>query len=181
MFRSFLVIVLLVAGFALPKVFAQESPEALNVRASQLIDSTMASLNIRAERFNEELAKINAVKPLDVASIGKEVIPKNREKIKDFLNYLEVYRTLCAQQQKEIEDTVNAFKVKVPARYKTAFLKDFLDAYDLDQSTFVKYTQALTKVFMNMDAVLAFLDQSNVTTKDKKTSIFEQRRIREVQ
>ena len=149
-------------------VRAQYDPDALNALGSQLIDSTMASLNIRAQRFNEELAKINALKPMDVTSLAKETIPKNRAKIKEFLSFLEVYRAESATLRQGIEDTVNALRSHMPSRHQASFMKEFLDAYDLDQNAFDKYTLALTKVFTNINAALDYIDQSDVTIKDNK-------------
>ena len=168
MLRSFLALILFVSVIGISQVRAQDDPDGLNIRASRLIDSTMAALNLRAQRFNEELAKINAVKPLDVTSLGKEVIPNNRGKVKDFLGYLEVYRSLSGKQKEEVEDSVTVLKAKMPSRHRATFLKDFLEAYNLDQSAFDKYILALTKVFTNINAALAFIETSNVTIKDTK-------------
>ena len=155
-------------SFSAPSVHAQDDPNSLVVRASRLIDSTMASLNIRAQRFNEELAKANALKPLEVASLAKETIPKNREQLKDFLSYLDVYRTLSHKLQEDVEDSVKNLRSKMSAHHRATFMQEFLDAYDMDQTAFNKYTVALTKVFTNINAVLAFIETSNVTTKDNK-------------
>jgi hypothetical protein len=147
---------------------AQDDPDGLNIRASRLIDSTMAMLNIRAQRFNEELAKVNILKPLDAASLTKELAPKNEEMIKDFLNYLDVYRSLGERQRQEIEDSVKALRSKMPSHHRASFLQEFMDAYTMDQTAFDKYTLALTKVFTSINAVLAFMETSTVTTKDNK-------------
>lgn len=169
MLRSlFFVSALFFFSFITSPLSAQDDPDALVIRATHLIDSTMASLNIRAQRFNEELAKVNALKPLEVASLVKETIPKNREKIKDFLSYLEVYRSLSHKMNEEIEDSVKNLRSKMSVHHRAAFLKEFLDAYDMDQSAFDKYTLALTKVFTNINAVLAFMETSTVTMKDNK-------------
>ncbi len=166
MLRSFFAVVILI--FTFDALRAQDDPDALSLRASQLIDSTMASLNIRAQRFNEELAKINAVKPLEITSLAKEVVPKNREKVKDFLNYLEVYRSLSGKQRQEVEDSANSLREKMPSRHQATFLKDFIEAYEMDQNAFDKYTLALTKVFTNINAVLLFIETSKMTIQDTK-------------
>jgi hypothetical protein len=168
MLRSFFAFILLVSVLRISPAHAQNDPDALTARASRLIDSTMASLHFRAQRFNEELAKINAVNPLDIASHGKDVVPKNREKVKDFLGYLEVYRQLSGQQKQEVEDSTSALRAKMPSRHQATFLKDFQEAYDLDQSAFDKYTIALTKVFTHIDTALAFIETSKVEVKDNK-------------
>ena len=168
MLRPLFIFALFFFSFAISPLRAQDDPDALVIRASHLIDSTMASLNIRAQRFNEELAKVNALKPLEIASLAKETIPKNREKIKDFLSYLDVYRALSNKMSEEVEDSVNNLRSKMSSHHRASFLKEFLEAYDMDQSAFEKYTLALTKVFTNINAVLAFMETSNVTTKDNK-------------
>ncbi|MDP4220774.1 MAG: hypothetical protein Q8896_10080 [Bacteroidota bacterium] len=167
-----LVVITLFAGAS--PIRAQDDPDAINIRASHLIDSTMASLNIRAQRFNEELAKINALKPLEVSSLAKDVIPKNREKIKDFLSYLDLYRSLSSKMKQAIEDSVMTLRMKMPKSHREKYLQDFLDAYSLDQTAFDKYTLALTKVFTNVDAVLAFLETSNVKIDDGKLQFSSQ-------
>jgi hypothetical protein len=168
MFRFLFTILFFIGATGVSSVRAQDDPDGLNIRASHLIDSTMAMLNIRATRFNEELAKVNVLKPLDAASLTKEFIPKNEERIKDFLNYLDVYRSLSERQKQEVEDSVSLLKSKMPSNHRVGYLKEFLDAYNMDQSAFDKYTLALTKVFTNINAVLAFIETSKVTTKDNK-------------
>ena len=168
MIRSFFALILVVSVIGISPAHAQDDPDALNARASRLIDSTMAALNLRAQRFNEELLKVNAAKPLEVTSLVKDVIPKNRGKVKDFLDYLEVYRSLSAKLKREVEDSVNKLRAKMPSRHQATFLKDFQEAYDLDQSAFDKYILALTKVFTNINAALAFIETSNVAIKDNK-------------
>ncbi|MEP7235300.1 MAG: hypothetical protein ABI778_08390 [Ignavibacteriota bacterium] len=179
MIRSFIAALLILGSSFVSIAHAQDSPDALNIRASRLIDSTMASVNIRAERFNEELTRVNAIKPLDAASLTKEVIPGNMEKVKDFLSYLDLYRSLCAKQRQEVVDSATALKSKMPSRYKETFLKEFIDAYDLDQSSFIKYTQALTKVYTNINLALAFVEQSHVTVKDNKLQFSDKKEYEE--
>lgn len=140
----------------------------VSARASRLIDSTMASLNLRANRFNEELSKVNVLKPLDVASMTKEIIPGNKEKIKDFLNYLEVYRTLSDRQAADIEDSVKKIRSGMPSKLQSAFMKEFMEAYTLDQTAFNKYTLALTKVFTKVTEILTFVENSKVKVENNK-------------
>ena len=168
MLRSFLAFFLVVSFIGTAQVRAQDDPDGLNVRASYLLDSTMAALNLRAVRFNEELDKINAVKPLDVSSLDNDMIPKNREKVKDFLEYLAVYRALSEKLKQTVEDSVNTLRAKMPSRHKATFLKDFQEAYDLDQGTFDKYILALTQVFQNIYITLGFIENSGVTYNGTK-------------
>jgi len=168
MIRSILVIFCTVSLFNVSLVHAQDPVDIANARGSALIDSTMASLNIRAQRFNEELSKVNALKALDVPSLAKDIIPKNKEKIKDFLNYLDVYRELSKQLMEATDDSVEALRILLPKRLKAGFMEDFLEAYKLDQNAFDKYTLELTKVFTNVTKALTYLETSKVTIVDKK-------------
>ncbi len=166
--RSLFVYIIVFFAITISSARGQDSPDALVNRASQLIDSTETMLNIRAQRFNEEMVKMNALKPLEIVSLAKETIPKSREKIKDFLSYLEVYRSLSAKMKKEIDDSVSNLRSKMSAHHRASFLKEFLDAYDLEQSALDKYTVGLTKFYTNINAVLEFIETSNVTLKDNK-------------
>jgi len=168
MIRLFSAIFSSIVLFSTLSLYAQDPVDIANARGSALIDSTMASLNIRAQRFNEELAKVNALKALDVPSLTKDIIPKNKEKIKDFLDYLDVYRELSKQLMQATVDTVTELKNLMPKRLKAAFMEDFLDAYKLDQNTFDRYTLELTKVFTNVVKALTYLETSKVTIVDKK-------------
>ena len=126
-------------------------------RASRLIDSTMSAINLRAERFNQELQVINQTKPLDAASLTPEKIPSSITKVKDFLGYLEVHRALSVRLRKMTDDSVKAMRSEMPTRVREDFLKEFLEAYHKDQESFDKYTLALTKVYVNVSEVLKFL------------------------
>ncbi len=168
MLRYILATALSVLLLCTTTLHAQDDPDAIQIRASKLIDSTMASLNIRAQRFNEELASINATKPLEGTSLAKENIAKNREKINDFLSYLDVYRSLSQQLKEKVEDSVNLLRAKMPSHHRATFLQEFLSAYNMDQSAFDKFTLALTKLYTNINAVVEFIEKSSVTTKDNK-------------
>ena len=132
-------------------------------RASRLIDSTMSAINLRAERFNQELQVINQTKPLDAASLTPEKIPISITKVKDFLGYLEVHRALSVRLRKMTDDSVKAMRSEMPTRVREDFLKEFLEAYHKDQESFDKYTLALTKVYVNVSEVLKFLAGAKIS------------------
>jgi hypothetical protein len=159
---------ILVFFITVSSVQAQDPVDIASARASALIDSTMASLNLRAQRFNEELAKVNALKALEVSSLAKDIIPKNIEKIKDFLNYLDVYRSLSKKLMESTEDSVHILKEMMPSKMRESFLKEFMDAYRLDQNSFDKYTLALTKVFTQVNKVLTFAENSKIAIENNK-------------
>jgi DNA integrity scanning protein DisA with diadenylate cyclase activity len=137
-------------------------------RASQLIDSTMSAVNLRAERFNEEIAKVNALKALDVPAFAKDTIKRNKEKIKDFLEYLEVYRSITNKLIDAVEDSVKELRQMMPRNERADFLKDFEDAYQLDQKAFTDYTLALTKVFTGVKKILDFMEDADIKLEGKK-------------
>lgn len=148
---------------------AQVNPdEEVQMRAYTLIDSTISSLNIRTMRFNEELQKVNVIKKLDGSTLGKDVITENKQRIKDFLNYLEVYRTVSTRLKKDVEDSVEEIRKGMPSRIRNAFSKEFLEAYTMDQEAFEKYTLALTKFFSNVMDLFIFMETSKVAIKDNK-------------
>ncbi len=135
----------------------------MSTRASRLIDSTMGAINLRAERFNQELQVINQTKPLDAASLTPEKIPISITKVKDFLGYLEVHRALSVRLRKMTDDSVKAMRSEMPTRVREDFLKEFLEAYHKDQESFDKYTLALTKVYVNVSEVLKFLAGAKIS------------------
>lgn len=160
--------VIIILSYAAP-LQAQVNPdEEVQMRAYTLIDSTISSLNIRTMRFNEELQKVNVIKKLDGSTLGKDVIAQNMQRIKDFLNYLEVYRTLSTKLKKEVEDSVEEIRKNMPSRIRNAFSKEFLDAYTMDQAAFEKYTLALTKFFSDVMDLFVFMETSKVAIKDNK-------------
>lgn len=176
MIRTFFAAIILFLACGAASVYAQGDPLlAVNARALRLIDSTNSMLNLRYQRFNEELEKVNALKPLDwdSTSIGK--LPKTRETIKDFLNYLEVYRTLSGNLKKDVEDSVDAIRSGMPARIKQTYLQVFLDAYSMDQSSFDKYTLAVSKLFTGVDKLLAFIETSHVEVIGNKLQFIDKK------
>lgn len=159
------IILLLLTVSVVTPVFAQKKdPMAMmTTRASRLIDSTMGAINLRAERFNQELQVINQTKPLDATSLTPEKIQSSITKVKDFLNYLEVHRSLSVRLRKMTDDSVKAMRSEMPTRVREDFLKEFLEAYHKDQESFDKYTLALTKVYVNVSEVLKFLAGAKIS------------------
>ena len=56
----------------------------------------------------------------------------------------------------------------MPSKLRAAFLKEFIEAYEMEQSTFEKYTLSLTKFFSNVMEVFVFMENSKVTIVDNK-------------
>ncbi len=159
------IVLLLLSVFFVTSVSAQKKDPmaAMTTRASKLIDSTMSAINLRAERFNQELQIINQTKPLDAPSLTPEKIPNSITKVKDFLDYLEVHRALSARLRKITDDSVKAMRSEMPTRIREDFLKEFLEAYHKDQESFDKYTLALTKVYINVSEVLKYLAGAKIS------------------
>jgi hypothetical protein len=179
MIRLSSVILFLLLTLGTSAIQAQDPVDIANARGSALIDSTMALLNIRAQHFNEELARINALKALDVPSLVKDSIAKNKEKIKDFLSYLDVYRELSKRYMDAVEDSVKQLRKLMPNRLKIAFMQDFIDAYKLDQNPFDKYTLELTKLFTKVQKALTYLEASKITFVDKKIQFTDKKEYEE--
>ncbi len=162
--RLQIVLLLLVVLFFSSVSAQKKDPMAMMTsRASRLIDSTMGAINLRAERFNQELQIINLTKPLDATSLTPEKIASSIIKVKDFLNYLEVHRSLSVRLRKITDDSVKAMRSEMPTRVREDFLKEFLEAYHKDQESFDKYTLALTKVYVNVSEVLKFLAGAKIS------------------
>ncbi len=167
--RLQIVLLLLVVLFFSSVSAQKKDPMAIMTsRASRLIDSTMGAINLRAERFNQELQIINLTKPLDATSLTPEKIASSIIKVKDFLNYLEVHRSLSVRLRKITDDSVKAMRSEMPTRVREDFLKEFLEAYHKDQESFDKYTLALTKVYVNVSEVLTFLAGAKISLVSDK-------------
>jgi hypothetical protein len=117
-------------------------------RATHLIDTAMKGLNLRAKIFNNELEKINALRPLDPDSF---ISPRNDtviSGIKDFVSYLEVYRTMSNATLASLKDSVA------------------LDAYTLDHTAFEKYTKALSSLYTDVLKAIEYGKSINIQVKD---------------
>jgi hypothetical protein len=146
-----------------------KSPEQIiGERASALIDSTMSALNTRANIFNAELDKVNKLNPLDARSFTPEKIDSNITAMKEFLDYLDVYRKVSGDLFTKVQDSVEAIRRNVPQTKRKDFLKEFMDAYALDHKAFDKYSHALTDVYTNVLATVKFAKTANVEPKGDK-------------
>jgi hypothetical protein len=128
----------------------------------------MSALNTRANIFNNELDKVNKLKPLDAASFTPAKIDSNITTIKEFLDYLDVYRKVSGDLFRRVQDSVEAIRRNVPQSKRKDFLKEFMDAYALDHKAFDKYSLALTDVYTNVLATVKFAKTANVEPKGDK-------------
>jgi hypothetical protein len=142
--------------------------------ALNLIDSTNALIKLRSDRFNEEITKVNSLNVLDVASLGKSILSKNAKKVKDFVDFLDVSRSLSRQSMHALEDSVANIKERGLTKKMMKPYDDLVKAYESDQKAFDQYTLALSKVFTNVVKILSYLDTCDYTIKDKKL-IFTER------
>ncbi|HYM21206.1 MAG TPA: hypothetical protein VEW28_09445 [Candidatus Kapabacteria bacterium] len=142
--------------------------DAMNARASRLIDSTMSMINLRAERFNEELGKVNVVMRNGLATADSDKLRSNLAVIKNFLGYLDVYHSLSSHLKTQVEDSVQAMRMEMPRRYRQTYMQEFLDAFHKDETAFDKYTVTLTKFFASVTDVMQFLLTAHVAIANDK-------------
>jgi hypothetical protein len=181
--RPYRFLIILFCLLSVPAAFAQKGDpmEAMSTRASRLIDSVMAKLNLRSERFNEEMDKVNKAKALDPGSLDSVKLRKNILVLKDFLEYLEVYRSLSARMRSDVEDSIQAMRSEMPRRYKQTYLQEFLDAFHKDQSGFDKYTLALTKLFSTISDVLKYIATAHVQVVEGKLQFADKKEYEQYQ
>lgn len=153
-----------VAAYAQPEVVL----DMVNASAGRLIDSTMQTINLRADIFNEEVAKVNKLRPLEAENMTKEKVEVSLPAIRDFLSYLDVYRATSDKEKLRIQDSVKLFRSYLEKNKQKKFLKEFLNAYSMDQSAFYKYTQSLTTLYTNVIDLLNFMAASKAEIKDNK-------------
>ncbi|HET9135528.1 MAG TPA: hypothetical protein VFO76_02735 [Candidatus Kapabacteria bacterium] len=159
--KKILLLLVIAVSFGASNSFAQADGEkALVDRANRLLDSSMASVNVRAQRFNEEMSRVNQLKPFDSTSLTVEKIKSNRASLKEFLSYLEVYRSLSAKLLAQVDDSIMALRADAPRSHRETYLQEFQEAVHKDQETFNKFTLALTSLWKKIDEVLEFLQNS---------------------
>jgi hypothetical protein len=142
--------------------------DMVNSSASKLIDSVMQTINMRADIFNEEVGKVNKLRPLEVENLSKEKVEANIPAIKEFLGYLEVYRVTSDKEKARIQDSVSALRAYLPKSKQKKYLRDFVNAYALDQEAFYKYTLSLTGLYSNVLELLNFMSGAHTEIKDQK-------------
>ena len=157
-------------------LFAQQKDAVTIIadRSSALIDSTMSGLNVRANIFNAELNKVNALNPLDTLSLVPDTIKRNIGAIKDFLSYLDLYRSLSEKTLESIKDSVEHIRPLIPKMKRETYLKEFIDAYTLDHKAFEKFTLALTDLYSKVLDALTFLKESGMTGRYKQLTSKEE-------
>ncbi len=150
-------------------LFAQEkdAETLIGERSGALIDSTMNGLNRRATIFNSELGRVNALNPLDTNALIPDTIKRNIGAIKDFLSYLEVYRSVSTKTLQDVKDSVERIRMFIPKAKRDGYLKEFIDAYSTDHSAFEKFTLALSELYSGVRDALQFVDSTGLTGRYK--------------
>lgn len=179
MMKKFLLLVF-AAGFC---TVLKAQPDAImdmvNSSASKLIDSVMNGINIRSDIFNEEKAKVNKARPLDTENLTKEKIGENLPTVKEFLSYLEVYRATSDMEKKRIADSVAMLRAYLPKSKQKKYLKEFVDAYAMDESAFYKYTVALTSLYSHVIDLMQFMQNADVEVADGKIMFKDRKQLKE--
>lgn len=158
---------------------AQAQPDVVmdmvNGEAAKLIDSVMSRLNLRAEIFNDEIARVNKLRPLEAENLTKVKIEANIPIIKEFLSYLDVYRSVSDREKAAIADSIASLRLYLPKSRQKKYLKEFEDAYALDQAAFYRYTLALTALYTNVLELLNFMQTAQTEIKDNKITFKNQK------
>lgn len=160
---------LLTIVFLSSSAIAQPSAEQMLAdRATNLIDTAMRGLNLRAKIFNAELEKINALRPLDPDSFTPLRIDSVITGLKEFTSYLEVYRAMSNATLQTIKDSIEAIRITAPRQKRKTYLKEFADAYTLDHTAFAKYTTLLSQLYADVIKALEFGKSISIEVKDNQ-------------
>jgi hypothetical protein len=168
MLRRSFVLVVLIGLHGLANAQPDVVLDMVNHSAAKLIDSTMQMINLRADIFNEEVSKVNKLRPLEVENLTKEKVEANIPIIKSFLGYLDVYRATGDKEKLRIQDSVTALRAYLPKAKQKKYLREFMNAYSLDQEAFYKYTQSLTALYTYVTDLLQLMSTAKTEIKDAK-------------
>ncbi len=141
--------------------------ELIQERASYVVASIMQRSSARTSKFNQEMSKINLLRPLDAANLDADHIPVTMKKMQDFLDFLGQYRDSSTAIIKTLEDSVAAFRAVMPRNYQETFLSSFLKAYTDDSKAFDSYTLAISSLDKQVTEVLHFLEHSKYKVVNK--------------
>lgn len=177
--KKLFTVVLLVLSYGFARAQSDVVMDMVNHNAAKLIDSVMQTINLRAEIFNDEVTKVNKLRPLEVENLTKDKVEANIPVIKEFVDYLDVYRATSDKEKSRIMDSVAALRAYLPKSKQKKYLKEFVDAYSLDQGAFYKYTQSLTGLYTNVLDLLQFMRLADTETKDGKILFKDRTQMKE--
>jgi hypothetical protein len=154
-------------GLATAQTPSNDPVELVQERASSVIAGLMQRSSQRTQRFNQEMSKINLLRPLDASNLDAEHIAFSMKKLHAFLDFLGEYRDSSATMLKTLEDSVAALRAEMPRNYQETFLSTFLKAYSDDSKAFDGYTLAISALDKQVADVLHLLEHSKHQVANK--------------
>jgi hypothetical protein len=134
--------------------------ELIQERASHVVAGIMQRNSLRTARFNQEMSKINLLRPLDAVNLDSAHIPATTLKMHAFLDFLGQYRDSSTAILRTLEDSVAALRADMPHEYQETFLSKFLAAYTQDSKAFDGYTLAISSLDKQVAEILHFLEHA---------------------
>lgn len=134
-------------------------------RATNVINATMAAVGERVEDFNQRMATIYALTPLESTHLDSARIVNNMKAIETFLGYIDMYRKEAKVLTKTLTDSIVSLRAELPATQRKTFLISFEKAYTKDATAFDGYLAGLSKLFRRVNSSLEFLRYAHFTVK----------------
>jgi hypothetical protein len=164
---SFLIAVLLA-----PILVRAQSPEQIiGERSSNVMDTAFADLNLRYRIFNEEIKRINDIRPLDASSLEGEKRYETEKALADFIAYMDVFDQQCRSGLQKLKDSIQAIYNDIPFAERKKHLDPFLNAFLIDHNGFMKYAGALTDLYRSVHEVVQFIIAENIAVVKNQLSM----------
>jgi hypothetical protein len=174
---------LLLSLFCAAPLFAQseekempqdEAQRSLEIRANRLLDETMKIVADRASDFNQHVADINLVRPLELGNLDSNTVLNSSVSVRSFLGYLNDYQSSNDSLARAFQDSLFAIRHDMPPGVSEAALDAFEKSYDADHTAFNKYLTTLHKLYGQVLDVLTFLRTTPYTLSKTKLEFTKQ-------
>ena len=151
---------------AMPALAAHAQNEAdaqqeLRVRVDKVIQSAMDAIQANTVEFNDEIAKMNEVRPLELQNLDSAHVATNMAVSVQFLEFLKHAQIEEDSLSRVLEDSVYAIQQSMPPGVEENALNAFGESHSGDRKAFDGYIGSLSKLYSQVLDVLSFLHHTN--------------------
>jgi hypothetical protein len=151
-----------------------EAQRSLEIRANTLLDETMKIVADRASDFNQHVADINLVRPLELGNLDSSTVLNSIVSVRSFLSYLNDYQSSNDSLARTFQDSLFAIRHDMPPGVSESALDAFEKSYEADHTAFNKYLTTLHKLYGQVLDVLTFLRSTPYTLSKTKLEFTKQ-------
>ncbi|MEP7235301.1 MAG: hypothetical protein ABI778_08395 [Ignavibacteriota bacterium] len=141
----------------------QETPDSVRFKTLGVLYRAISGLNTRNVRFKALQDELELMHPIEPQGMDSLHFAENLIQITKYLRFLETHRSDLTRSVRSLSDSIAIFTKLVTKAEEKKALADFLRSYKDESAQFIRYSQALSGMLVELKNTIVFLQTVPMT------------------